>query len=165
MPASIAMTASPRLTLCMIVRDEAANLPACLDSVAGLADEIVVVDTGSIDATREIARSRGARVIEAAWTGDFAAARNLALGAATGAWILVLDADEALPPASRIRLRETISGAGSARSAYNLVQKNRLADGAPAVRVRSAQSVHGRAVAEEQRRLSREHLGHVQLHS
>jgi Glycosyl transferase family 2 len=117
----------PQLSLCMIVRNEAANLPACLDSVAGLADDIVVVDTGSTDATRDIARAHGARVIDAPWTGDFAAARNLALAAALGEWILVLDADELLPHASRIRIRELISA--PAHSAYNLVQKNRLVEG------------------------------------
>lgn len=109
----------------MIVRNEAANLPACLDSVQDLADDVVIVDTGSTDSTRDIARIRGARVIETAWTGDFSAARNLALTEARGAWILVLDADEALPAASRIRIHEMISG--SAHSAYNLVQKNELA--------------------------------------
>ena len=118
-------SAPPRLSLCMIVRDEAAHLPACLDSVQGLADDIVIVDTGSTDTTREIARARGARVFEAAWTGDFGAARNLALAEARGEWILVLDADETLPPASRICLHELISG--PPHSAYNLVQKNRLA--------------------------------------
>jgi hypothetical protein len=117
--------ASPRLSLCMIVRNEAANLPACLDSVAGLADDLVIVDTGSTDATRDIARARGARVIEVHWTGDFSAARNLALAEARGAWILVLDADEMLPPASRIRIHKLV--AKVPRSAYNLVQKNRLA--------------------------------------
>lgn len=115
----------PRLSLCMIVRNEAENLPACLDSVQDLADDLVIVDTGSTDATRDLALDRGARVIDAPWTGDFAAARNLALAAALGEWILVLDADEMLPPASRIRIREMI--AGPAHSAYNLVQKNRLA--------------------------------------
>jgi glycosyltransferase involved in cell wall biosynthesis len=117
--------ASPRLSLCMIVRNEAANLPACLDSVAGLADDIVVVDTGSTDDTRDLARARGARVIEAPWTGDFGAARNLVLAEARGAWILVLDADETLPPASRIRIHELIGN--EPKSAYNLVQKNQLA--------------------------------------
>lgn len=111
----------------MIVRNEAANLPACLDSVQDLADDIVIIDTGSTDNTRDLARARGARVIEAPWTGDFAAARNLALTSAHGQWILVLDADELLPHASRIRIHELTSR--PARSAYNLVQKNRLAEG------------------------------------
>lgn len=94
----------PRLSLCMIVRDEAANLERCLDSVAGLADEIVVVDTGSQDATPDIARRRGARVLEHPWTGDFAAARNAALRTATGGWILTLDADEELHPDDRAKV-------------------------------------------------------------
>lgn len=118
---------APLLSLCMIVRDEAARLPGCLDSVAGLADDIVVVDTGSRDTTRDIAAARGARVIETRWTGDFAAARNIALAAARGRWILVLDADETLPPASRILIHELVSG--RSHSGYNLVQRNRLAAG------------------------------------
>ncbi len=64
----------------MIVRDEQENLPRCLGSVAGLFDEIVVVDTGSRDRTREIAREFGARVFDFVWVDDFAAARNAAAG-------------------------------------------------------------------------------------
>lgn len=85
-----------RISLCMIVRDEAARLPRALASVRGVADELCVLDTGSRDGTPEIARAAGARVASAAWTDDFAAARNLALALATGAWVLVLDADEEL---------------------------------------------------------------------
>jgi glycosyltransferase involved in cell wall biosynthesis len=121
------MITAPRLSLCMIVRDEAANLPVCLDSVQGLVDELVIVDTGSTDTTRDIALARGARVVDAPWTGDFGAARNLALAEARGQWILVLDADETLSPASRVRLRELIAGNDAPRCAYNLVQKNQLA--------------------------------------
>ena len=73
-----------RVTLTMIVRDEEKNLPACLDSVRGLFDEMVVVDTGSVDRTREIAREYGAKVFEFPWIDDFAAARNAALGARHG---------------------------------------------------------------------------------
>lgn len=89
----------------MIVRDEERLLPACLASVQALADEIVVVDTGSIDATREIARSHGARVIDYAWQDDFAAARNVSLAAAQSDWILVIDADERLEAESAVRLQ------------------------------------------------------------
>lgn len=121
--------ARPRLSLCMIVRDEAARLPACLDAVGDLADELVVVDTGSRDATRDLARARGARVIETPWIGDFAAARNLGLAEARGAWILVLDADEILPVASRERLRALV--AEPPEQAYNLVQKNQAGPGGP----------------------------------
>jgi glycosyltransferase involved in cell wall biosynthesis len=64
----------------MIVRNEHSNLPTCLSSAAGLFDEIVVVDTGSTDRTREIAQGFGVRVFEFVWVDDIAAARNTALG-------------------------------------------------------------------------------------
>jgi tetratricopeptide (TPR) repeat protein len=85
-----------RLSLCMIVRDEQEMLPRCLESVAGAVDEIVIVDTGSSDATIEIARSFGARVIEHEWRGSFAQARNVSFDAACGDWLMYLDADELL---------------------------------------------------------------------
>jgi tetratricopeptide (TPR) repeat protein len=84
------------LSLCMIVRDEEQMLPRCLAAVAGAVDEIVIVDTGSTDATIEIARSFGARVIEREWTGSFAEARNASFDAASGDWLMYLDADELL---------------------------------------------------------------------
>lgn len=86
------------LSLCMIVRNEAARLAGCLESVAGLVDELIVVDTGSEDATIAIATAAGAQVYTTPWHDDFAAARNTALTYATGAWVLVLDADEVLLP-------------------------------------------------------------------
>ncbi len=85
-----------RLSLCMIVKDEASNLPRCLDSVKGVVDEIIVLDTGSTDATPDIARSYGAKLHHFAWCHDFSAARNKALKFVTGDWVLVLDADEVL---------------------------------------------------------------------
>jgi len=85
-----------RLSLCMIVRDEQQMLPRCLGSIVDAVDEIVVVDTGSSDATVEIARSFGARVIEREWTGSFAEARNVSFDAASGDWVMYLDADEML---------------------------------------------------------------------
>ena len=80
----------PRLSVCMITRNESADLARCLSSAKGLADELVVVDTGSTDDTIAIARSFGAHVIEHAWRHDFAEARNVSLDAATGDWILSL---------------------------------------------------------------------------
>ena len=71
-------------------------LPSCLESVADLADEIVVYDTGSTDRTVELARAAGARVIEGYWDDSFARARNAALAQARGDWVLSLDADETL---------------------------------------------------------------------
>ncbi len=85
-----------QLSLCMIVRDEAQNLPRCLQSVQDVADETIVVDTGSTDETIMIAREYGATVHELPWQDDFAAARNYALQFAQGEWVLALDADEVL---------------------------------------------------------------------
>lgn len=99
------------ISLCMIVRDEAARLPACLASAAGTADEFVVVDTGSTDDTPAIARAHGARVVSWLWRDDFAAARNESLRHAAGDWVLVLDADERLAPASAARIRALTAAA------------------------------------------------------
>jgi tetratricopeptide (TPR) repeat protein len=97
------------LSLSMIVRNEAVRLEACLASVAGFVDEIVVVDTGSDDDTVAIARRLGATVHEIAWPGDFAPARNLALEWVQGDWVLVLDADERLRSEAREPLRQLMA--------------------------------------------------------
>ncbi len=101
-----------RISLCIIARDEEKNLGRCLASVDGAVDEIVVVDTGSTDGTVAVAESYGARVFHYPWNGDFAAARNHALGQSTGDWILVLDADEELSPEANGALRKLVSLAG-----------------------------------------------------
>jgi glycosyltransferase involved in cell wall biosynthesis len=89
------------LSVCMIVKNEERNLPPCLESVRGLAGELIVVDTGSTDSTHFIAAGYGAEVIPFDFTiVDFAAARNCALARAHGRWILALDADEMLDRAS-----------------------------------------------------------------
>jgi tetratricopeptide (TPR) repeat protein len=91
----------PGISLCMIVKNEEQFLGQCLQSVAGLVDEINVVDTGSTDRTVEIAKSFGAIIEHRIWRDDFAWARNEALAMATKRWILVLDADEELNADSR----------------------------------------------------------------
>ncbi len=107
---SIARQARPatdlKLSLCMIVKDEEEMLPRCLAAVAPAVDEIVIVDTGSKDRTIEIAREYSAVVIEKEWTGSFSDARNVSFEAATGDWIIYLDADEVLVPEDVDRLRE-----------------------------------------------------------
>jgi tetratricopeptide (TPR) repeat protein len=92
----------------MIVRNEERYLPDCLRSVHGVVDEIVIVDTGSTDRTLPIAEESGARIGHHEWGGDFAGARNVALGLCTGDWILQLDADEELRATDRARIREVI---------------------------------------------------------
>ncbi len=88
------MTNSSALSVCMIVRDEEVNLRRAIESVRGFASEVIVVDTGSRDRTVEIARVLGAKVSTHAWQEDFSLARNTAIEAASGDWILSLDADE-----------------------------------------------------------------------
>lgn len=88
------------ISLCMIVKDEAASLAGTLTSVQGVVGETIVVDTGSTDDTMAIARAHGAKIYSIDWANDFAAARNESLRHATGNWVLVLDADEVLLPAT-----------------------------------------------------------------
>ncbi len=82
------------LTACLIVKDEGSVLSRCLDSLVSAVDEIIVVDTGSRDNSRELAREAGARVLEIPWAGDFSAARNVGLEAVRTNWVLTIDADE-----------------------------------------------------------------------
>lgn len=88
------------LSVCAITKNESHCIARMIQSVRGLATEIIIADTGSTDATMTIARNLGARVVEIPWTDDFAVARNRSLQFATQPWILVLDADEALDPSS-----------------------------------------------------------------
>jgi glycosyltransferase involved in cell wall biosynthesis/Tfp pilus assembly protein PilF len=89
-------SASISISLCLVVRDEELFIRECLDSVRGIVDEVVVVDTGSSDGTVGIARDAGARVFEEPWPGDLARAHDLPIRHARGEWILSLDGDEAL---------------------------------------------------------------------
>jgi hypothetical protein len=93
------------VSACLIVRNEARFLERCLRSIRPLVDEIVVVDTGSTDHTKRIARGHGSRLYDFPWIDDFAAARNHGLDRARGEWILYIDADERVRRASRSRLR------------------------------------------------------------
>jgi tetratricopeptide (TPR) repeat protein len=106
------------VSLCMIVKNEQANLGACLGSVHGLVSDIVVVDTGSVDGTQEIARRCGARVFDFPWRDDFAAARNESVAHASGSWILWLDADDRLEVGSRDKLASLLSALPSTPDGY-----------------------------------------------
>lgn len=94
------------ISLCLIVKNEAERLPDCLRSARSVVDEVIVVDTGSTDDTASMARDLGAKVSSFDWCGDFSAARNESIRHATGDWILVLDADERLTPASAAKVRQ-----------------------------------------------------------
>ena len=121
------MNASSNVSLCMIVKDEEANLPRCLRAVQGLVRQLVVVDTGSKDRTREIAASFGAELHEFPWINDFSAARNFSLRFATSPWVMYLDADEEMAPESAARFLETIRLAeanGSESIAFELQDRD-----------------------------------------
>ncbi len=94
------------VSLCMIVKDEEAILERCLDSIADLMDEIIIVDTGSSDNTKEIAKKYTSRVFDFNWIDDFSAARNFSFSKATMDYIYTADADEVLDEANRERFRK-----------------------------------------------------------
>ncbi|MFV1959560.1 MAG: glycosyltransferase family 2 protein, partial [Planctomycetota bacterium] len=104
------MQSAPRplsLSACVITKDEERNIGACLDSLA-FCDEIVLVDSGSTDRTRELARHQGARVIEADWPG-MVAQKNRAVLAARHDWVFCVDADERVSPRLQASIREAFA--------------------------------------------------------
>lgn len=110
----------PRLSVAMIVRNEQDVLAATLESVATLADQLVVLDTGSRDDTPNIARRFGAEVHHADWRDDFAAARNACLRHANGHWVLWLDAGERFDPAAIGGFRAFVDHRADSLKAYAL---------------------------------------------
>jgi glycosyltransferase involved in cell wall biosynthesis len=97
-----------RLSAVLITRNEEANLPGCIASLAGLADEIVIVDSESTDRTVTIAEAAGARLARHRFTG-FGAAKQRALEMATGVWVLSVDADERVTPALAAEIRRILA--------------------------------------------------------
>ena len=88
------------ISLCMIVRNEEEVLARCLDSVRAAVDEIVIVDTGSTDRTKEIASEYTEKIFDYKWCEDFSAARNFAFSKGHMDYLMWLDADDVLPEAS-----------------------------------------------------------------
>jgi len=83
-----------KISSCLIVKNESENIARCLESQRNIADEIIVVDTGSTDNTKDIALSYGAKIYDFEWNNNFGDAKNFALSKASGDWIIFLDADE-----------------------------------------------------------------------
>lgn len=106
----------------LIVKDEEEVLQQCLDALTGMVDQVVVYDTGSTDATTEIARASGAVVVDGIWDGDFGAARNRALEHCTTDWVLSVDADERVASESE-RLRLWIDAAHAAGATMAMVEQ------------------------------------------
>ena len=137
-----------RLSVAMIVRNEQYVLADTLQSVHAIADQVVVLDTGSTDQTLSVARQSGATVGQWPWSDDFAAARNECLKSANGDWVLWLDAGERLDADSAAELREFIdrwpigsmSTRSWSRSRPSLPAAVGRADHAAAVDARKGQS-------------------------
>jgi GT2 family glycosyltransferase/predicted Zn-dependent protease len=125
----------PNVSLCMIVKNEEARLGACLESVSGLFDEVVVVDTGSNDRTKEVANRFGVKLADFPWTNDFAAARNESLRHATGRWIMWLDADDRIDPENYHKLRELFTTLGEEVAAYAMRVRSVMDPGGTAFRL------------------------------
>ncbi|MBD2436608.1 glycosyltransferase [Nostoc sp. FACHB-110] len=123
------------ISLCMIVKNEEAALPKCLNSVKDFVDEMIVLDTGSSDRTPQIAQEFGAKVHYFEWSNNFSTARNAALKYVTSDWVLVLDADELLTPSIVPQIKAVMKTdeyilinlvrqeVGAAQSPYSLVSR------------------------------------------
>lgn len=108
----------PFITACLIVKNEEDMLRRCLESLQGGVDEIVIVDTGSTDKTKEIAKEFTNKVYDFEWTDDFAEARNYAASHATGEWIIAVDADECVDSESFKVAMEEIKADGGQYDTY-----------------------------------------------
>ncbi len=117
-------TARATISLCMIVKNEEKNIGRCLHNIKPLVDEMIVVDTGSTDRTKDIAKAFGAKVYDFAWTGDFSEARNYSLSKASGEWILILDADEVIAPFDQDVLKELLSLPAYKASGFTITTRN-----------------------------------------
>ena len=110
------------ISLCMITKNEEKYLEQCLNSVKRIVDEIIVVDTGSTDRTKEIFKKFDAKIFDFKWIDDFSAARNESIKHATKEWILVVDADETLDEIETKKILQLVEN--NETDAYMFLQKN-----------------------------------------
>ncbi len=110
------------LSVAIITKNEAANLPGCLESVA-FASQVIVVDSGSDDGTLEIARGFGCEVFSESWKG-FGPQKQMAIDRCREAWVLVLDADERIPPETQTAIRAVVSAGEGYAEGYSFPRKN-----------------------------------------
>ncbi|MCG7408652.1 glycosyltransferase family 2 protein [Paenibacillus sp. ACRRX] len=122
------MSPRPLLSVCMIVKNEERLLPDCLLSIADVADEVIIIDTGSTDGTISIAEQYHAKVALHPWSNHFADARNAALQQATGEWILSLDADERLVPEDQFAFKELLQKANCTSEGWFLQVEHTLSE-------------------------------------
>lgn len=110
-----------QLSICMIVKNEEQYLENCLESIKELANEIIVVDTGSVDETVRIAKKFGAKIYHFDWNDNFSDARNYALEKVTQPWTLILDADEVINSHDIDKIRNLVK---NENIAYNFITRN-----------------------------------------
>ena len=115
---------APPLSVAVITRNEEERLPQCLRSVA-FAGEVLVVDSGSTDRTVEIARSAGARVLEEPWRG-FSGQKQFAVDSCVHDWVLILDADERIPPETAEAVRKALASHSGSAAAFSFPRRNFL---------------------------------------
>ena len=108
----------------MITKNEEAFLEQCLNSVKDIVDEIIIVDTGSTDNTKNIAKKFNAKIFDFSWIDDFSAAKNESLKHATKQWILVLDADEVIEKKDLKKIKNTIENVESNVVGFSLEQRS-----------------------------------------
>ena len=112
------------VSLCMIIKNEEKYLARCLASAKPIVDEMIVVDTGSADRSKDIAIAFGAQVYDYDWENDFAAARNFSISKASGQWILILDGDEVISPLDYAHFNRIVSKKPKAPVAYSIITRN-----------------------------------------
>jgi len=112
------------VSLCMIIKDEQKHLARCLASAKPIVDEMIVVDTGSADRSKDIAVTFGAQVYDYEWHNDFAAARNFSISRASGEWILILDGDEVISPLDYDHFNKIVIKKPKAAVAYSITTRN-----------------------------------------
>lgn len=110
-----------QISVCMIVKNEEDVIARAISSVRAIASELIVVDTGSTDATVAIAQALGAKVFPFSWSDDFSAARNFSIEQASGDWILAIDADEVIEPADLAKIPALVT---DQRCCYELTQRH-----------------------------------------
>ncbi|SPD74740.1 hypothetical protein PITCH_A330005 [uncultured Desulfobacterium sp.] len=113
-----------KVSLCMIVKNEEAQIAKCISNLKSIVDEVIIVDTGSSDKTRKIATIFGAKVHEYQWTNDFSEARNFSISKASGDWIFIMDADEIISPYDFDEFRKIVSKKPSKPFSYSFVTRN-----------------------------------------
>jgi len=116
----------PTVSLCMIAKNEEKWLEQCLNSVKDVADEIIIVDTGSTDKTKEIAKKFNAKIFDFKWVDDFSAARNESIKHATKDWVIVLDADEIIEKKDLGKIKNSIENAESDVAGFSFEQRSYL---------------------------------------